>query len=57
MQHISSLRVWHGMIWSRMTIETSGGSQPIQINGLASDEADAIEAAVRAAQAAQRTQD
>jgi hypothetical protein len=51
MQHISSLRVWHGVIWSKMTIETSGGSQPIQINGLGHGEADAIEAAVRKAQA------
>jgi len=51
-QHVSSLRVWHGMIWSKMTIETSGGSQPIQINGLSRNEADEIEAAVRKAQSA-----
>lgn len=54
-QHISSLRVWHGMIWSKMTIETSGGSQPIQINGLSRHEADEIEAAVKKAQAAAQT--
>jgi hypothetical protein len=42
------------MIWSKMTIETSGGSQPIQINGLGHGEADAIEAAVRRAQAEQK---
>lgn len=51
-QHVSSLRVWHGMIWSKMTIETSGGSQPIQINGLSRNAAEEIEAAVRKAQAA-----
>ncbi len=50
-QHVSSLRVTHGMIWSNMTIETSGGSQPIQINGLSHSAAEAIEAAVRKAQA------
>jgi hypothetical protein len=41
------------MIWSKMTIETSGGSQPIQINGLSRNAADEIEAAVRKAQAEQ----
>lgn len=51
-QHVSSLRVTHGMIWSNMTIETSGGSQPIQINGLSRRAAEAIEAAVREAQGA-----
>jgi hypothetical protein len=50
-QHVSSLRVWHGMIWSKMTIETSGGSQPIQINGLSHIDAEQIVAAVRKAQA------
>ncbi len=50
-QHVSSLRVWHGMMWSTMTIETSGGSQPIQINGLSKKAAEEIEAAVRKAQA------
>ena len=51
MQHISSLRVWNGMVWSRMTIETSGGSQPIQITGLSHSAADEIETAVKKAQA------
>jgi hypothetical protein len=50
-QHVSSCRVAHGMIWSNMTIETSGGSQPIQINGLSRSAAEAIEAVVRKAQA------
>jgi len=39
------------MIWSNLTIETSGGSQPIQINGLARTAAESIEAAIREAQA------
>jgi hypothetical protein len=49
-QHVSSVRATHGMIWSNLTIETSGGSQPIQINGLSRSEAEAIEAAVKEAQ-------
>lgn len=51
-QHVSSCRVTHGMIWSNMTIETSGGSQPIQIHGLSRSAAEAIENAVRKAQGA-----
>lgn len=50
-QHVSSVRATHGMIWSNLTIETSGGSQPIQINGLSRTEAELIEAAIREAQA------
>lgn len=46
-----ALRI-HGMIFSNMTIETSGGSQPIQINGLSRRAAEAIEDAVRKAQGA-----
>ncbi|MDP9177401.1 MAG: hypothetical protein M3O61_06955 [Gemmatimonadota bacterium] len=49
-QHVSSVRATHGMIWSNLTIETSGGSQPIQINGLSRTEAELIEAAIREAQ-------
>lgn len=48
--HVASLRSYHGMIWSKMTIETSGGSQPIVINGLSRRAAEEIEAAVRKAQ-------
>jgi hypothetical protein len=40
------------MIFSNMTIETSGGSRPIQINGLSGRAAEAIEDAVRKAQGA-----
>jgi hypothetical protein len=48
--HVASLRSTHGMIWSKMTIETSGGSQPIVITGLSRNAAEAIEAVVRKAQ-------
>jgi hypothetical protein len=48
--HVASLRSAHGMIWSKMTIETSGGSQPIVITGLSRNAAEAIEAVVRKAQ-------
>ena len=51
-QHVSSCRVSHGVIWSNMTIETSGGSQPIYIHGLSRSAAEAIENAVRKAQGA-----
>ena len=51
-QHVSSCRVQHGMMFSNLTLETSGGSQPIVINGLSHSAADAIEEAVRKAQAA-----
>lgn len=44
------MRATHGMIWSNLTIETSGGSQPIQINGLSRSEVEAVEAAVKEAQ-------
>ena len=50
-QHVSSCRVAHGMIWSDLTLETSGGSQPIKIHGLSRSAAEAIEDVVRKAQA------
>ena len=49
-EHISSVRASHGIFFSSITIESSGGSQPIQINGLSRSEAEAIEAAVKEAQ-------
>ena len=49
--HISSLRANHGVIFSSITIESSGGSQPIVINGLRTGEAKELEAAVKATQA------
>jgi hypothetical protein len=48
--HVASLRSFHGMIWTRMVIETSGGSQPIVINGLSRHAAEQIEDVVRKAQ-------
>jgi hypothetical protein len=48
--HVASLRTAHGMIWSKMTIETSGGSQPVVISGLSRNAAEEIEAVVRKAQ-------
>lgn len=50
-EHISSLRAYHGVIFSSITIESSGGSQPIVINGLRKGDARKLEAAVKATQA------
>jgi hypothetical protein len=47
--HVASLRSQHGLIWSRLTVETSGGSQPIVITGLSRRAAEDIEAAIRKA--------
>ena len=49
--HISSVRAQHGMMFSSITIESSGGSQPIVITGLHSSDAREIEKAIRATQA------
>lgn len=49
--HISSMRASHGMVFSSVTIESSGGSQPIVVNGLHKGDARALEEAVRATQA------
>jgi hypothetical protein len=53
-EHISSLRAYHGMIFSSITIESSGGSQPIVINGLRKGDARKLEAAVKATQAPEK---
>jgi len=50
-EHISSVRAYHGLIFSSITIESSGGSQPIQINGLRKSAARRLESEIRAAQA------
>lgn len=50
-EHISSVRANHGMVFSSITIESSGGSQPIQINGLRKSKALKLEFAIRATQA------
>ncbi|MEO7367737.1 MAG: PH domain-containing protein [Gemmatimonadaceae bacterium] len=53
--HISSVRAQHGLMFSSITIESSGGSQPIVITGLSKGDARAIEAAIKAAQPQQRS--
>jgi hypothetical protein len=47
---IASLRINNGVFLATMDIETSGGSQPIHINGLWKSAAREIQAAVQAAQ-------
>lgn len=47
---IASLRVNNGILLASLDIETSGGSQPIHINGLWKSAAREIQAAVQAAQ-------
>ena len=48
--HISSVRAQHGVMFSSVTIESSGGSQPIVITGLHKSDARAIEAGIKAVQ-------
>jgi hypothetical protein len=50
--HISSMRAYHGIFFSSVTIESSGGSQPIVVTGLKKSDARKLEAAVRAIQSA-----
>jgi hypothetical protein len=47
---IASLRIRNGIFLATMDIETSGGSQPIHINGLWKSAAREIQAGVQAAQ-------
>jgi hypothetical protein len=47
---IASLKVDHGIFLSDLTVETSGGSQPVFINGLWKSAAREIQAGVQAAQ-------
>jgi hypothetical protein len=49
--HISSVRGYHGVMFSSMVIESSGGSQPIQISGLWKSDARKLEDEVKASQA------
>jgi hypothetical protein len=49
--HISSVRAIHGLVFSSITIESSGGSQPIVITGLSKGDAREIERAIKANQA------
>lgn len=50
--HISSIRAYHGILYSTVTIESSGGSQPIVVTGLRKKDARHIESAVREIQVA-----
>lgn len=52
---VASLRVTNGIFLSNIDIETSGGSQPIHINGLWKSAAREIQAAVQAAQRLNRS--
>ena len=45
--HISSVRANHGVFFSSITIESSGGSQPIVINGLPKGQARKLETEIR----------
>ncbi len=49
---VASLRIKNGIFLANLNIETSGGSQPIYINGLWKSAAREIQAAVQAAQGA-----
>ena len=44
---IASVKVNSGMLFANLTIETSGGSQPIFINGLPKNDAQEIKEAIR----------
>jgi hypothetical protein len=47
---VASIRVKNGVFLSNLSIETSGGSQPIFINGLWKSDARAVQDAIRAHQ-------
>jgi len=47
---VASLRITNGIFLARLNVETSGGSQPIFINGLWKSDAREIQAAVQARQ-------
>ena len=47
---VASVRIGNGLIFSAMRIETSGGSQPIFINGLRRADAKLIQETIRRAQ-------
>ena len=49
---IASLRIKNGIFLSNLNIETSGGSQPIYINGLWKSDAKEVQALVQSAQSA-----
>ena len=50
-EHIASVRLFKGLLHTRMEIETSGGSAPIVIAGLRNSDAKEIRDAIERAQA------
>ncbi len=46
-KQISSVRSKNGIIWATLLVETSGGSQPVVINGLGKGDAKGIKEAIR----------
>jgi hypothetical protein len=48
--HIASVRSTHGIMFSTMEIESSGGVEPIVLKGLRKGDARAIEQAIKANQ-------
>jgi hypothetical protein len=50
--HIASVRSTHGIMFSTIEIESSGGVEPIVLKGLHKGDARAIEQAIKANQAA-----
>ncbi len=49
--HIASVRVKNGIFFSSLSIETSGGSQPVTMNGLTRGNAKALKELVQQEQA------
>ena len=50
-KQISSVKIENGIIWARLRIETSGGSQPILVHGLSKDDGKAIRESIQKMQA------
>ncbi|MES2178191.1 MAG: hypothetical protein V4550_10025 [Gemmatimonadota bacterium] len=50
-KHIASVRISSGLLFSTVTIETSGGSAPVTISGLYKSEARELREGIEAAQA------
>jgi hypothetical protein len=49
-RQISSIRTQNGIMFSTIVIETSGGSQPVSINGLYKSDAKAIKESIQSMQ-------
>ena len=46
-KQIASVKAKNGIIWATLAVETSGGSQPVIINGLGKSSASEIKEAIR----------